>query len=184
MPASQRQGLSFNTTAIRSAKLPASLLFKTDKITSASRFGTGIIDLGTPRLGTGGWEVQFLTVFSELSIIYEKEFGSIVAEAAFSVAIVAEVFMGSYPLSVQYSNIARLPVGAPGPATNREVVLIGGLNLPQTFFVPAGQQLSIRLYYQIIAAEGPEKPPVYNGLNAVFIPKNTQMQLIMGYEQK
>jgi hypothetical protein len=180
--ASSGGGQQVQSTVIRNALLKGGILFKTTQPESMKRWGSGIIDLGTPRLRTG-WSVQFFSLTSPVPIIYEKEVGATAEAASFTIAIGVVVYVAQSVVSFQYSNTVTVPSGKPGPENNREAILVGGVNLPQTFGVPPGQQVTMQVFQQIVAAQGPEEAEVYEDLDSISVPKNYSLEIIMGYTQ-
>ena len=153
-------------------------------------FGTGLIELGTPRLGTD-WAITWGNLTSEDSIEYEKETelappaGPQIEAAQWTVVIAIEFLVANVSQLVQYSSQTTLPVGPGGPKTNREGILTGAINLPQPLPVPGGQTLYAQMFHQVIAVEGPEKAKVYEELNsAIHVLKAVPIELVLGYTQK
>lgn len=124
------------------------ILFKTSKEQSQLRFGTPLIELGTPKLGTS-WDILSVNLIGEVRL--NKYLGTETAEQKPVICVVSEVIVAGVCESLQYSSQIALPLGEESEANEREGTLIGSLNLPNTFTVPGGQTLYYRQYFQVIA---------------------------------
>lgn len=163
-------------------KFPRGALASAGEVPPQVRFGSGLVELGTPHLRTR-WEILWCNTASQAQVKYEKEAGLVVEQAQFSIVVVLELLVADVQQIIQYSNPIILPVGPPGSKTDREAQLTGSFNVSQSLIVSGGQTLYAQMYYQILSAEGPEKPAAYENLNAISIAKAVPIQLILGYTQ-